>query len=124
MLDEVDASVRSYAKEKKIPIRELNRTLTDYDSHALSSAEEQVITYLPSRSNSDDGRLLKLKKKDPVAYDHVLHNKLALKEALPPPVVRKKIPAIDALKNKFSSLSKEEREAFLAWVEQEELQSA
>jgi hypothetical protein len=32
---------------------------------------------------------------------------------------RKKLEPIESVKNKFSSLSKSDREAFLAWLEQE-----
>ena len=118
VLGEVDNSVRMYAKEKKIPIKELSGHLTDYDDINPDLAQENVITYLPSRSNSNDGLLLKLKKKDPEAYDNVLQNKMSLKEAWPQ-TPRKKIQPIESVKSKFASLSKSDREEFLAWIEQE-----
>jgi len=120
VLCEVDTHVRKYAKEKNIPIKELSGNLTDYDSMPSDAMQENVITYLPSRSSSDDGRLLKLKKKDPEAYDNVIQNKLKLKEAWPQ-TPRKKLQPIESVKNKFASLSKSEREEFLAWIEQESL---
>jgi hypothetical protein len=119
VLGEVDTSVRMYTKEKKIPIKDLSGNLTDYDDTNPELTQENVITYLPSRSSSDDGRLLKLKKKDPEAYDNVIQNKIRLKEAWPQQVPRKKLQPIESVKNKFSSLSKSDREAFLAWIEQE-----
>lgn len=118
VLGEVDTSVRTYAKEKKIPIKELSGNLTDYDDANPELVQENVITYLPSRSSSDDGRLLKLKKKDPQAYDDVIQNKMKLKEAWTQ-TPRKKLQPIESVKNKFSSLSKSDREVFLAWIEQE-----
>lgn len=118
VLDEVDSSVRKYAKEKKIPIKELSGHLTDYDDTNPHLIPDNVITYLPSRSNSNDGLLLKLKKQDPEAYDDVVQNKVKLKEAWAP-TPRKKIEPIESVKNKFSNLSKSDREAFLKWLEQE-----
>lgn len=118
VLCEVDNSVRTYAKERKIAINALSGNLADYESTSVDSEQEQVITYLPSRSNSNDGQLLKLKKKDPQAYDNVLQGKIKLKEAWPQ-TPRIKLQAIESVKNKFSSLSKSDREAFLAWIEQE-----
>lgn len=118
VLGEVDTHVRKYAKEKHIPIKELSGNLTDYDNMHADPISENVITYLPSRSNSDDGRLLKLKKKDPEAYDNVMQNKMKLKDAWPQSP-RKKLQPIESVKNKFSSLSRSEREEFLAWIEQE-----
>jgi hypothetical protein len=118
VLGDVDTSVRVYAKEKKIPIKDLSGNLTDYDDINSEHIEENVITYLPSRSSSNDGRLLKLKKSDPQAYEDVIQNKIKLKEAWPQ-TPRKKLQPIESVKNKFSSLSKSDREAFLAWIEQE-----
>jgi hypothetical protein len=118
VLGEVDSSVRTYAKEKKIQIKELSGHLTDYDDTNPHLIPENVITYLPSRSSSNDGLLLKLKKQDPQAYDDVVQNKMKLKEAWAP-TPRKKLEPIESVKNKFSSLSKSDREAFLAWLEQE-----
>lgn len=118
VLGEVDINVRTYAKEKKIPIKDLSGNLTDCDNTNLEFIEENVITYLPSRSSSNDGQLLKLKKKDPEAYDNVIQGKMKLQEACPP-IPRKKLQPIESVKNKFSNLSKSDREAFLAWIEQE-----
>lgn len=120
VLSEVDTSVRMYAKEKKIPINDLNGNLTDYNNTNLELIDANVITYLPSRSGSNDGQLLKLKKKDPQAYDDVIQGKIGLKEAWPQ-TPRKKLQPIESVKNKFSSLSKSDREAFLAWIEQEKV---
>ena len=92
--------------------------LTDCDNTNLDLIEENVITYLPSRSSSNDGQLLKLKKKDPEAYDNVIQGKMKLQEACPQ-IPRKKLQPIESVKNKFSNLSKSDREAFLAWIEQE-----
>jgi len=118
VLGEVDTHVRTYAKEKNIPVKDLSGNLTDYDNNNSERVEEHVITYLPSRSRSNDGRLLKLKKNDPQAYDDVIHNKVTLQEVWPQ-TPRKKLQPIESVKNKFSSLSKSDREAFLAWIEQE-----
>lgn len=119
VLGVVDNNVRTYAKEKKIPIKELSGNLTDYVSINTELVEENVITYLPSRSSSDDGRLLKLKKKDPEAYDNVIQNKATLKEVWPQQVPRKKLDPIETVKNKFSNLSKSDQEVFLAWIKEE-----
>jgi hypothetical protein len=118
VLWEVDTSVRTYAKEKKIRINDLSGNLADGNNPNLDLAQENVITYLPSRSSSNDGQLLKLKKKDPQAYDNVIQGKMGLKEAWPQ-ISRIKLQPIESVKNKFSSLSKSDREAFLAWIEQE-----
>lgn len=118
VLGEVDTSVRSYAKEKKIPIRELNVNIAEHDNSTLELVQENRITYLPSHSKSSDGQLLKLKKKDPQAYDEVVQGKMKLNEALPQ-IPRKKLQPIESVKNKFANLSKTDREEFLAWIEQE-----
>ena len=118
VLGEVDTSVRMFAKEKKIPIRDLHRDLTEQDSISMELAPENTITYLPSRSKSTDGQLLKLRVNNPEAYEDVIQGKMKLKEAMPQPL-RKKLQPIESVKNKFSSLSKSDREAFLAWIEQE-----
>jgi hypothetical protein len=118
VLCEVDTSVRSYAKEHKIPIQELRGTLSEYEAPHDEPMPEDVITYLPSRSRSHDGQLMKLKKKDPEAYEHVIQGKMGLKEAWPQ-TPRKKLQPIESVKNKFASLSKPDREAFLAWIEAE-----
>lgn len=118
VLGEVDTSVRMYAREKKIPIKELHGDLSESEDINSELFQENVITYLPSRSRSSDGQLLKLKMKDPQAYEHVVQGKMNLKEAWPQ-TPRKKLQPIESVKNKFSSLSKSDREAFLAWLEQE-----
>lgn len=118
VLGEVDNTVRSYAKEKNIPIKELKGNLAEQELVMPELFEENVITYLPSRSNSSDAQLLKLKKNDPQAYDSVVKGKMNLKEALPY-TPRVKLQPIESVKNKFSNLSKADREAFLAWIEQE-----
>lgn len=118
VLGEVDTSARVYAKEKKIPIKDLHKDLSEQDPVNPEYAQEEAITYLPSRSRSLDGLLMKLKIKDPQAYQNVIEGKIKLKDAIPQSP-RKKIQPIESVKNKFSSLSKSDREAFLAWIEQE-----
>lgn len=118
VLDEVDTSVRTYAKENKISIKELNGSLNEFNPTNPQLLQEEMITYLPSRSNSSDRHLLKLKMKDPQAYDEVTRGIIKLKEAMPQ-TPRKKLQPVETVKNKFSSLSKSEREEFLAWVEQQ-----
>ena len=118
VLGEVDTSVRMYAKEKKIPIKDLNGDLSESAPKNSDLSQEQMITYLPSRSKSMDGQLLKLKKNDPEAYDNVVRGKMKLKEAWPQ-TSRKKLQPIESVKYKFSNLSKSDREAFLEWIEQE-----
>lgn len=123
VLGEVDTNVRTYAKEKKvainkISIKDLNGDLAENENTDPEYSQENMITYLPSRSKSVDGQLLKLKNTDPEAYDNVVQGKIKLKEAWPQ-IPRKKIQPIESVKNKFASLSKSDREAFLAWIEQE-----
>ncbi|WP_298625899.1 hypothetical protein [uncultured Legionella sp.] len=118
VLGEVDTSARMYAKEKKIPIKDLHKDLSEQEPVNPEYAQEEAITYLPSRSRSVDGVLMKLKMKDPLAYQNVIQGKVTLKEALPQNP-RKKLQPIESVKNKFSSLSKSDREAFLAWIEEE-----
>jgi len=118
VLWEVDSSVRTYAKQKNIPISHLNSNLEVAGLMSQESDQEQIITYVPSRSNSNDGRLLKLRKKDPEAYDSVIEGKVMLKDAWPQ-TPRKKLHPVESAKNKFASLSKSDREAFLAWIEEE-----
>lgn len=118
VLGEVDTNVRTYAKENKIPIRELNASLADQSTINPELFQENIITYLPSRSKSGDGQLLKLKNKDPQAYEEVVQGKIDLKEAWPQ-TPRKKLQPIESVKSKFSSLSKSDREEFLAWIEQQ-----
>lgn len=120
VLGEVDTNVRTYAKEKKIPIRELPGDFTIYEPMNPEFSQEEMITYLPSRSRSMDGQLLKLKKKDPQAYDEVVQGKVKLKEAWSQ-TPRKKLQPIESVKNKFVSLSKADREAFLIWIEEEKM---
>lgn len=118
VLGEVDTSARVYAKEKKIPIKDLHKDLSEQEPVNPDYSQDEAITYLPSRSRSLDGLLMKLKIKDPQAYQNVIEGKIKLKEAFPQSP-RKKIQPIESVKNKFSSLSKSDREAFLAWIEQE-----
>ncbi len=75
----------------------------------------EAITYLPSRSKSKDGQLLKLRKKDQETYNKVVNGEMKLKDALPPP--RKEIEPIESAKDKFNNLFNTDREAFLAWIE-------
>lgn len=118
VLVEVETNVRTYAKEKNIPIKELKGNLAEQELNHPELVEENVITYLPSRSNSSDGQLLKLKKNDPKAYTEVVQGKINLKQALPQ-TPRKKVLPIESVKNKFTSLSQADRDAFLAWIHQE-----
>lgn len=119
VLGEVESSVRTYAKEKKIPIKELGGYLAEQENNNLELDLENTITYLPSRSRSEDGQLLKLKNKDPQAYENVVKGKMKLQEALPKTPRKPVQPPIESVKNKFNSLSKSDREAFMAWLEQE-----
>ncbi|WP_454786013.1 hypothetical protein [Legionella sp. WA2024007413] len=119
VLNEVDGSVRTYAKKNKIPIKELDKNLFALDSKTTNPEVEQTITYLPSRSKSDDGQLLKLRNYDKETYNKVVHGKVALKDVLLSPTPRKQLPPIESVKNKFKSLSEADREAFLAWVEEQ-----
>jgi hypothetical protein len=118
VLGEVDTSARVYAKEKKIPIKDLHKDLSEQEPVNPESSQEEAITYLPSRSRSLDGLLMKLKIKDPQAYQNVIEGKIKLKDAFPQSP-RKKLEPIESVKSKFSSLSKSDREAFLAWIDQE-----
>lgn len=114
----VDNGVRVYAKENKISIRDLNNDLKEPDSNHPNLSPENNITYVPSHSRSVDGQLLKLKKKDPIAYENVIQGKIRINEAWTK-APRKQQQPIETVKNKFSSLSKSDREAFLEWLEQE-----
>lgn len=118
VLDEVENNVRTYAKEKKIPINNFSNDLTHFVAVSPEFSQEEVITYIPSRSKSQDGQLLKLKKKDPHAYDEVIKGRLNLNEAWKK-TPRKKLLAIESLKSRFATLSKSERVEFLAWIEEE-----
>ncbi|MGL5742883.1 MAG: hypothetical protein ACRCXC_10265 [Legionella sp.] len=118
VLSTVDNSVREYAKENKISIKDLNNDLREQDTTNPHLYQENNITYLPSRSRSVDGQLLKLKKKDPLAYENVIQGKINIKDAwIRAP--RKQQQPIETIKNKFFNLSKSDRDAFLAWLEQE-----
>ena len=76
----VDDCVKS-SKEKKISIKELNNDLREQDNTNHNLSQEKNITYLPSHSRSVDGQLLKLKKKDPLAYEHVIRGKMKINDA-------------------------------------------
>ncbi|MCE0722592.1 MULTISPECIES: hypothetical protein [Legionella] len=118
VLSMVDNSVRVYAKENKISIKDLNNDLREQDNTNPNLYQENNITYLPSRSRSIDGQLLKLKKKDPLAYENVIQGKININDAWVK-VPRKQQQPIETIKNKFFNLSKSERETFLEWLEQE-----
>lgn len=114
----VDNCVRVYAKENKISVKNLNNDLQQPDNTHPNLSPENNITYLPSHSRSVDGQLLKLKKKDPLAYENVIQGKIKINEAwIKAP--RKQQQPIETVKNKFFNLSKSDREAFLEWLEQE-----
>ena len=119
VLNEVDGSVRTYARKNKIPIKELDKNLFALDSKHTNPDIEETITYLPSRSKSNDGQLLKLRNNDQETYNKVVQGEVALKDALPAPTPRKQLAPIESVKNKFKSLSDADREAFLAWVEEQ-----
>lgn len=118
VLSMVDNCVRVYAKENKISIKNLNNDLREQDNTNPNLYQENTITYLPSRSRSVDGQLLKLKKKDPLAYENVIQGKININDAWVK-VPRKQQQPIETIKNKFFNLSKSDREAFLEWLEQE-----
>ncbi|WP_392537967.1 hypothetical protein [Legionella sp. 227] len=118
VLSMVDNNVRVYAKENKISIKDLNHDLREQDSTNPSLPQENNITYLPSHSRSIDGQLMKLKKKDPIAYENVMQGKMKINEAWIK-VPRKQQQPIETIKNKFFNLSQSDREAFLEWLEQE-----
>ncbi|KTC82621.1 hypothetical protein [Legionella cherrii] len=118
VLNVVDNSVRVYAKENKISIKDLNHDLREQDNTNPNLHQENNITYLPSHSRSIDGQLMKLKKKDPLAYEQVIQGKMKINEAWIK-VPRKQQQPIESIKNKFFNLSQADREAFLEWLEQE-----
>ena len=118
VLTRVDRSVRTYAKENKISIKDLNNDLREQDNVNSDLYQENTITYLPSHSRSVDRQLLKLMKKDPDAYENVVQGKMNINETYVK-APRKQYQPIETIKNKFSSLSKSDREAFLEWLEQE-----
>lgn len=118
VLSMVDNCVRVYAKKNKISIKNLNNDLREQDNTNPNLYQENTLTYLPSRSRSVDGQLLKLKKKDPLAYENVIQGKININDAWVK-VPRKQQQPIETIKNKFFNLSKSDREAFLEWLEQE-----
>jgi hypothetical protein len=118
VLSRVDNTVRTYARENKISIKDLNNDLREQDTTNPELDQENTITYLPSHSRSVDGQLLKLMKKDPDAYENVIQGKMNINETYVK-APRKQYQPIETIKNKFFNLSPSDREAFLAWVEQE-----
>ncbi|RUR08778.1 hypothetical protein [Legionella sp. km772] len=116
VLREVDGSVRAYAKEKNIAVKDLSSRLT-ISENSNTNAQDNSITYLPSRSKSNDGQLLKLRNQDEQTYNEVVSGKISLKEALPYKEKKPYIP-LEFVKTKFQRLSHEDREAFLAWIEE------
>lgn len=118
VLNEVDGSVRTYAKENKVAMKDLSRTLNGAEVNHTEPGLEEAITYLPSRSKSNDGQLLKLRSQDQETYKEVVSGKIKLKEALPS-TPRKQVVPIESVKNKFNNLSLADRLEFLAWVEQQ-----
>jgi|GEM_PF-5768981 len=115
VLNEVDESVKAFAKKNNIAMRDLSNRLNGTEYHQSEAPFDNSITYLPSKSKSNDGQLLKLRKQDEQAYNDVVSGKMKLKEALPPPV-RKQVLPIETVKHKFNNLSNEDRIAFLAWL--------
>lgn len=118
VLSRVDNSVRTYARENKISIKDLNHDLRELDTTNPELSQENTITYLPSHSRSADGQLLKLMKNDPEVYENVVQGKMNINETYVK-IPRKKYPPIDTIKNKFFNLSPSDREAFLEWIDQE-----
>ena len=116
VLNEVDGAVRVYAKENNIAIKDLSSRLNITETKQ-AELPDNSITYLPSRSKSNDGQLLKLRNQDEEIYKDVVTGKIKLKEALPYKAKKQFIP-LDFVKNKFQNLSIEDRSAFLAWIEQ------
>jgi hypothetical protein len=117
VLNAVDGSARQYAKENKIQIRSLHRSLDHPDTNQNTTSDD-AITYLPSRAKSDDGQLLKLRHTDQESYHKVTNGEMNLKDAFPKNP-RKYVEPIEWVKNKFNSLSSSDREAFIAWIEQQ-----
>lgn len=118
VLSMVENSTRVYAKENKISIKDLTNDLREQDYTDPNLYQENNITYLPSHSRSIDGQLLKLKKKDPLAYENVIQGKMNIKDAWVK-APRKQQQPIETVKNKFFNLSKSDRKSFLEWLEQE-----
>lgn len=116
VLNEVDGTVRAYAKEKNIAMKELSGRLNINETRQ-EEAGEDFITYLPSRSKSNDGQLLKLRNQDEETYKEVISGRMSLKEASPYKEKKPFMP-LEFVKNKFQNLSNEDREAFLTWIEQ------
>ncbi|KTD74982.1 hypothetical protein [Legionella waltersii] len=113
----VDGAARNYAKKNKIQMKALHRSL-DYTDKAQTASTDDAITYLPSRTKSEDGQLLKLRHTDQEAYHKVTNGEMSLKEAFPKKP-RKYIEPIEWVKTKFNSLSSSDRESFIAWIEQQ-----
>lgn len=118
VLREVDNSVRHYAKEKNIPIKDFDSSLHESDNKNPELDIDKTITYLPSRSRSNDGQLLKLRNTDEETYDKVVQGEMTLKEAFPKKL-KKRLQPIESAKDKFMNLSKPDQLAFLAWIEQQ-----
>lgn len=121
VLTEVDTLARKYAKKNKIQIKNLSKNLNLADSPEEEKAD--AITYLPSRSNSNDSQLLKLRQNDQETYTKVLNGEMSLKEAVSPPP-RKQLHPIESAKNKFNRLSNQDRQAFIAWIEEQRIAAA
>ncbi|MFA6302679.1 MAG: hypothetical protein WC627_06055 [Legionella sp.] len=118
VLNEVESSVRVYAKEKNIPIKEFSKSLHETEATHPDHNGDKAITYLPSRSKSNDGQLLRLRKKDEQVYEKVVQGEIKLKDAFPPRP-KKRLEPIESAKDKFINLSKPDQLAFLAWIEQQ-----
>ena len=118
VLNEVDGQVRSYARENKISVKDLSNNLNEVEAMATNPNIDNKITYLPSRSKSNDGHLLKLRYQDEETYNKVIAGEVRLKEALPTKPKKQIIP-IELVKNKFNSLSEADRRAFLQWIEEQ-----
>lgn len=120
VLTVVDGSARQFAKKNKIQVRSLHRSLDNEDINPEVNYKD-AITYLPSRAKSNDAQLLKLRNTDQEAYHKVTHGQISLKDAFPKSS-RKYIEPIESVKNKFNSLSSSDRDAFIAWIEQQKEQ--
>jgi hypothetical protein len=62
-----------------------------------------------------------LRKNDQDTYNKVIKGEMTLKEAFPPSP-RKQLEPIESVKNKFINLSSSDRVAFLAWLEQQNIE--
>ena len=116
VLNEVDSSVRVYAKENKIAMKDLSSRLNIGEAKKIPTPDDSN-TYLPSRSSSNDGQLLKLRSQDEEIYKEVVTGKMSLKDALPYKEKKPYIP-LEFMKSKFQTLSMEDRAAFISWVEE------